>query len=70
LIEKFGKNITLRRPPYCPICGEVTNILKVKGSLEIKTNFAHPKDSQCPSIEENRQKYLLLPPSAKDQTNG
>jgi hypothetical protein len=38
--------------------------------LEIKTNFAQPKDSQCPSIEENRQKYLLLPPSAKDQTNG
>lgn len=54
--------------PYCPICGEVTDI-KAKSSVEIKTHFAHPKGSECPSIEENHENYSLRSPVERDSDN-
>ncbi|MBG9692551.1 hypothetical protein ABD91_17305 [Lysinibacillus sphaericus] len=54
---------------YCPVCDEVTKI-KAEGSLAVQTYFTHRKNSDCPTIKENHEKYALLPPSERDEENG
>ncbi|WP_031417330.1 hypothetical protein [Lysinibacillus sphaericus] len=54
---------------YCPVCDEVTKI-KAEGSLARQTYFTHRKNSDCPTIKENHEKYALLPPSKRDEYNG
>lgn len=56
--------------PYCPVCGEVTEI-RAAGSTVMKTHFAHStKGTECPSINDNRDKYALLTPTTLDKENG
>ncbi len=55
--------------PYCPVCGEVTEI-RAAGSIYMKTHFFHKKGTYCPSIIENHSKYELFPPTDRDTKNG
>ncbi|MEK4671360.1 competence protein CoiA family protein [Niallia sp. FSL R7-0271] len=55
--------------PYCPVCGESTEI-KAKGSVSMKTHFAHIKGTDCPLTIEHQGEYNLLPPIITDKSNG
>lgn len=68
-IDYWERNLT-NVTPYCPVCGEVTEI-RAAGSTVMKTHFFHStQGTNCPSIIENHSKYALLTPTTLDTTNG
>lgn len=68
-LDEWERNL-IHVTPYCPVCGEVTEI-KAAGSTEVKTHFAHSiQGTDCPTINDNRRKYALLPPVDPDTENG
>ncbi|TKI53331.1 hypothetical protein FC756_24565 [Lysinibacillus mangiferihumi] len=67
-LDEWERNL-IHVTPYCPVCGVVTE--KAAGSTLRKTHFAHSiQNTDCPTINDNRRKYLLLSPVGLDTENG
>ncbi|MFB1100445.1 competence protein CoiA family protein [Terribacillus sp. JSM ZJ617] len=71
-----GRNVTAdqwqiyfkHETPYCKICKSELDI-RAYASTKTTTHFAHPQNSNCPTLEANSSRYLHLKPISFDYEN-